>query len=44
MLKNKEALETNNMKNFSDNTKEVDCENSNKKLKNISNTEKETYE
>ena len=32
------------MKNFSDNTKEDDGENSKKKQKDISDTEKETYE
>ena len=32
------------MKNFSDNTKEDDNENSKKKLKFISNTDRDTYE
>ena len=38
-----EVLKTDNTENFSDNTKEADSENSKKKLKNISNTDKETY-
>ena len=38
-----EVLKTDNMENFSDNTKEDDSENSKKKLKDISNTDKETY-
>ena len=43
VLENEEALKPDNTKNFSDNTKEEDSENSNKKLKDISNTDKETY-
>ena len=39
-----EVLETDNTKNFSDNTKEDEIEKSKKKLKYISNTDKETYE
>ena len=39
-----EVLITDNTKNSSDNTKEDDSENSKKKLKDISNTDKETYE
>ena len=39
----KEVLKTDNMENFSDNTKEDDSENFKKKLKDISNTDKETY-
>ena len=38
-----EVLKTDNMENFSDNTKEDDSGNSKKKLKDISNTDKETY-
>ena len=37
-------LKTDNTKNVSDNTKEDDSENSKKKVKDISNTGKETYE
>ena len=37
-------LKTDSMKNVIDNTKEYDSENSKKKLKDISNTDKETYE
>ena len=44
VLGNEEALKTDNMKNVRDNTKEDDRENSRKKLKDISNTNKETYE
>ena len=39
-----EFLKTNNMENCSDNPKEEDSKNSKKKLKDISNTDKETYE
>ena len=38
-----EVLKTDNTENKSDNTKEDDSENSKKKLKGISNTDKETY-
>ena len=38
-----EFLKTDNAENFSDNTKEDDIENFKKKLKDISNTDKETY-
>ena len=41
---NEEPLKTDNTENGSDNTKEDDSENSKKKLKDISNTDKETYE
>ena len=44
VLENKEPLETDKTENVGDNTKEDDSENSEKKLKDISNTEKETYE
>ena len=37
-----EVLKTDNTENFSDNTKVDDSENSEKKLKDISNTDKET--
>ena len=36
-------LKTENTKKFSDNTKDDDSENLKKKLKDISNTDKETY-
>ena len=39
-----EVLKTDNTKNFSDKTKEDDSETSKRKLKNISNADKETYE
>ena len=39
-----EVLKTDNTENSSDNTKEDDSENPKKKLKDISNTDKETYE
>ena len=39
-----EVLKTDNTENSSDNTKEDDNENPKKKLKEISNTHKETYE
>ena len=39
-----EVLITDNMENFSGNTKEDDSENSKKKLKDISNADKESYE
>ena len=38
-----EFLKTDNTENFSANTKEDDSENFKKKLKDISNTDKETY-
>ena len=38
-----EAFKTDNTENFSDNTKEDDSDNSMKKLKDISNTDKGTY-
>ena len=38
-----EVLKTDNTENFSANTKEDDSENFKKKLKDISNTDKETY-
>ena len=41
---NKEPLKTDKTENVGDNTKEDDNENSEKKLKDISNTDKETYE
>ena len=44
VLGNKEPLNTDNTQNVGDNTKENDSENSKKKLKDISNTNKETYE
>ena len=43
-LTNIEVLETDNTENSSDYTKEDDSENPKKKLKDISNTDKETYE
>ena len=43
VLGNKEPLKTDNMENVGDNTKEYDSENSKEKLKDISNTAKETY-
>ena len=39
---NKESLKTDKTKNISDNTKEDDSENSKGKLKDISNSDKET--
>ena len=39
-----EVLKTDNTENGSDNTKDDDSENPKKKLKEISNTHKETYE
>ena len=38
-----EVLKTDKMENFSDNTNKDDSENSKKKLKDIPNTDKETY-
>ena len=43
VFRNEEVLKTDNTEHFSDNTKEDDSENSKKKLKDISNTDKETY-
>ena len=43
VLGNEEALKTDNTKHVSDNTKEDETENFKKKLKDISNTNKETY-
>ena len=43
-LTNVDVLETDNMENSSDYTKEDDSENPKKKLKYVSNTDKETYE
>ena len=40
---NKEPLETDKKKNVGDNTKDDNSENFKKKLKDISNTDKETY-
>ena len=42
VLGNKELLKTDKTKNVGDNTKEDDSENSKEKLKDISNTDKET--
>ena len=42
VLGNKEPLKTDKTKNIGDNTKEDDSENSKEKLKDISNTDKET--
>ena len=44
VLDNEEVLKTDNKKNVIDNAKEDDSENSQKKIKDISNTNKETYE
>ena len=44
VLRNGKDLKTDIMKNVSDNTKEDDSENPKKKLKDISNRDKETYE
>ena len=43
VLGNKEPFKTDKTKNVGDNTKEDESENSKKKLKGISNTDKETY-
>ena len=43
-MRNEEPLETDKKKNIGDNTKEDHSENSKEKPKNISNTDKETYE
>ena len=44
VLGNKEPLKTDKTKYFGDNTKGDNSENSKEKLKDISNTDKETYE
>ena len=44
LLENKEPLKTDKTKNVGDNTKEDDIENFKEKLKDISSTDKETYE
>ena len=43
-MENKGPLKTDKTKNVGDTTKEDDSENSKEKLKDISNTDKETYE
>ena len=43
VLENKEPLKTDKTENVGDNTKVEDSENSKKELKDISNTDKETY-
>ena len=43
VLGNKESLKKGKTENVGDNTKEKDSENSKKKLKDISNADKETY-
>ena len=43
-MRNEKPLKTDKTKNLGDKTKEDDSENSKKKLKDISNTDKETYE
>ena len=43
VLGNKEPLKADKTENIGDNTKEDDSENSKEKLKDISNTDKETY-